>query len=238
MSDLIESYSSKLALFQKPFVENAVKEIYYVEYAPRNSFSDGSSIEFNVSPTSPDYIDLSKSRLKVKARISKNDGTPVAPTNKVAFVNLTLHSLFRQVDLMLNGKIISPDIGVNYPYKAMLDVLLNYGYSSKESQLQSELYFKDEGNLDAAPTGGNSGIDHRFTYTKTGLSVALEGPLHLDIAQQNRPLLNGIGLSLKMYPNNKKFLLITKEAKEYKFEITSASFKVCYVKVSDAVVLA
>ena len=238
MSDEQESYSSKLALFQKPYIENAVNEIYYVDFSPRNTYSNGSSIEFSIPPTSPDYIDLSKCRLRVKARILQADGKPITTDNSAAFVNLTLHSLFRQVDLMLQGKIISPDIGVNYPYKALLDVLLNYGFSSKESQLQSELYFKDRGGMDSTPEGGNPGLDERNSFTRTGLEVALEGPLHLDIVQQDRPLLNGVSITLKMYPNDKKFLIMSGDAHEYKVEITSASFKVCYVKVSDSVVIA
>ena len=238
MSDINESYSSKLALFQKPFVESAVKEIYYVDFSPRNSFSQNSSIEFNIEPTSPDYIDLSRSRLRIKARILTADGKTIGKDNNVGFVNLTLHSLFRQADLMLQGKIISPDIGVNYPYKAMMDVLLNYGYSSKESHLQSEVYFKDHGGMDSPPNGGNPGLNHRSDLTKTGLELVMEGPLHLDICQQDRPLLNGIGLSLKLYPNNRRFLLMTNDKIEYQVDITSACFKVCYVKVNDAVILA
>ena len=238
MENYSDSYSSKLAVFQKPFIESAAKDIYYVDFSPRNSYSQGSSIEFNVEPTSPDYIDLSRCRLKVKARILKPDGTPVTVDNSVGFVNLTLHSLFRQADLMLQGKLISPDIGVNYPYKAMLDILLNYGFSAKESQLQSELYYKDFGTMDAFPNGANPGLNYRYNYTKQGLEVALEGPMHLDICQQERPLLNGIGLTLKLYPNNRKFLLMTPDTTEYEVQITYASLKVCYVKVSDAVVLA
>ena len=238
MSDDNKTYCSKLALFQRPYVENAVNEIYYVDFAPRNSFSRGSSIEFNIAPTSPDYIDLSKSRLRVKARILQSDGKPIGTDNNVGFVNLTLHSLFRQVDLMLQGKIISPDIGVNYPYKAILDVILNYGFSAKESQLQSELYFKDEGGMDNPPRHGNPGLEKRYILTKTGLAVAMEGPLHLDIAQQDRPLLNGVGITLKMYPNSDKFLLMSDDKKEYKVDITEVSFKVCYVKVADSVILA
>ena len=238
MGDVNESYSSKLALFQKPFVETAVKEIYYVDFSPKNSFSQNSSIEFNIEPTSPDYIDLSRSRLRIKARILTNEGKPIGAENKVGFVNLTLHSLFRQVDLMLQGKVVSPDIGINYPYKAIMDVLLNYGYSSKESHLQSEVYFKDVGGMDSAPNSGNKGLDERYDLTKTGLELVMEGPLHLDICQQERPLINGVGVTLKLYPNNRKFLLMTQDSVEYQVEITSASFKVCHVKVSDPVILA
>ena len=139
MSDIQDSYSSKLDLFQKPFVEQAVKDIYYVDFSPKTSYKKGSIVEFNIEPTSPDYIDLSKCRLKVKARILTESGSPIGEPNNVAFVNLSLHSLFRQVDLMLQDKLISSDTGINYPYKTLLDVLLHHNKGSKESKLQSEV---------------------------------------------------------------------------------------------------
>ena len=238
MADYDDAYTTKLALFQRPYVKRFVEEIYYVETSPKNSFDEGKAIEFQVNGNNPDYVDLSKSRLKVKAKITKEDGSPIAADNSVAFVNLTLHSLFRQVDLLLQNKIISPDISTNYGYKAILDVLLHYGFSSKESQLQSELYFKDIGNMDAIPGGTNGGIDSRDSFTRTGENVALEGPLHLDICQQERPLLNGINLVLKLYQHNSQFLLMTHDSEQYKVKITSASFKICYVKVTNAVRIA
>ena len=138
--------------------------------------------------------------------MTKVDGSPIAsPVNKVAFVNLTLHSLFRQVDLFLQNKVISPNISVNYAYKAMLDVLLHYGFPSKESQLQSELYYKDIGPKEAIVGGGNGGLDSRDDFTRTGESVAMEGPLHLDICQQEQPMLNGVSLGLKLHPQNAHF---------------------------------
>ena len=153
-------------------------------------------------------------------------------------MNLTLHSLFRQADLLLQGKLISPDIGLNYPYKSIFDVLLNYGYSAKDSQLQSELDFKDTTPMDGAPGSGGYGVEKRFDYTKAGLAVSMEGPLHLDICQQKRPMLNGVRLTLKLYPHFKHFVLMSSDKIEYEAVITQAKFKICYVKLNDAVLLA
>ena len=47
---------------------------------------------------------------------------------------------------MLNQKVISPDVSISYPYKAMMDILLHYGHDVKESELQGELYYKDTGS--------------------------------------------------------------------------------------------
>ena len=236
--DSEQTYTSKLAIFQKPYVENSVEEIQYIEFAPRNGISDGSIIEFVIPGTSAEYIDLKKSRLKIKARIVKSDGTPIKVENKVGLVNLSLSSLFRQVDVLLQDKIVSSDINICYPYKALIDVLLNYGFGLKESQLQSELYYKDTNVMDAPPTGNNPGLVERTKFTAAGTEVTLEGPVHTDLFQQERPIINGVKIVTKFHPINSKFSLMTGEKEAYKVQITSAILRVCHVKVSNEVIVA
>jgi hypothetical protein len=103
----------------------------------------------------------------VKFRLTKADGTSVKDTpteseDKVAMVNLGLHSLFRQVEVSLNSITVS----------TMLDVLLLYGHDAKETMLQSEMYFKDlAGNMDSLPGGRNSGLEYRFILAMKGYEV-------------------------------------------------------------------
>ena len=118
----------ELALFHPGAKERAIKEVKWINYRAVSQISNSSCIEFNISGTSSDYILLSKTRLYVQLRLLKADGTPVTNLDNVALVNLSLHSLFRQVDVMLNQKLITSSVGVNYPYKAILDVLLSYNH--------------------------------------------------------------------------------------------------------------
>ena len=57
-------------------------------------------------------------------------------------VNNFLHSLFRQVDVYLNGKQVTPAMGT-YAYRSYIETLLNYDVSAKQSQFSSALYYKD-----------------------------------------------------------------------------------------------
>ena len=110
--DVEQTYSSKLALFQKPYIENSVDEIQYIDFSPRNTLSDGSVIEFVIPGTSAEYIDLKKTRLKITARIVTSAGNPITADMQVGLVNLSLSSLFRQVDVLLQDKIVSSDINI------------------------------------------------------------------------------------------------------------------------------
>ena len=71
-----------------------------------------------------------------ESKLNGNDQSNVAPVNNF------LHSLFRQVDVYLNGKQVTPAMGT-YAYRSYIETLLNYDVSAKQSQFSSALYYKD-----------------------------------------------------------------------------------------------
>ena len=91
-------------------------------------------IEFNVSGTGEEYLDLARTQLYVKAKITKANGTALDADTQVGPVNLFLHSLFSQVDVSLNERLISASTNT-YHYRAMIESLLNYGEEAKTTQL-------------------------------------------------------------------------------------------------------
>ena len=238
MLDSEQTYTSKLALFQKPYIETSVEDIQYIDFLPTSTISQGSVIEFRIPGTSSEYIDLKRWRQKLKLRIINSDGTPIGMDNNVGLVNLSLASIFRQVNAQMQEKLVSSDINICYPYKSMMDVLLKYGFDLKEGLLQSELYYKDTGVMDAVPPGNNSGLMSRTAFTANGNEVTLEGPIHTDVFQQDRPILNGVKIVLKFHPRSDKFSLMTGDSENYEVSITSAILKVCHVKVANAVMIA
>ena len=85
-------------------------------------------------------------------KVTLKDGTSKLAgggQSNVAPVNNFLHSLFRQVDVYLNGKQVTPAMGT-YAYRSYIETLLNYDVSAKESQFSSALYYKDTaGEMDS-----------------------------------------------------------------------------------------
>jgi hypothetical protein len=185
-------HSMKMALFQPPPTNTAIEKVEFVDYRPVNQLTEGSALEFNISGNSTQYMDLKRTRLHVKAKIVKADGTPVKVENKVALTNMSLQSLWSQVDVSLQQQVVT-QIGANYPYKCMFDLLLEDNVDPKDAQLQSQLYYKEEdlGNPDPL-TGSNSSLDTRWEMTAVGQSVDMAGPLYVDIMQQPKYLLNGV----------------------------------------------
>ena len=96
---------------------------------------DGGPIEFEISGSGEDYIDFANTVLYV-ILITANDGTNLGADAAVGPTNLFLHSLFSQVDISLNGTLVTPSTNT-YPYRAMLETLLSYGEDCKKSKLTS-----------------------------------------------------------------------------------------------------
>ena len=57
-------------------------------------------------------------------------------------VNLWMHSLFSDISVSLNEKLVSPPTSM-YPYRAYLESLLRYGPAAKVLQLTGVVWNKD-----------------------------------------------------------------------------------------------
>ena len=208
---------SEIDLFSVPPTQQSLERGRWIGYAPLSSVENTDSpINFLVTGTD-EYIDLSKTILTVTGKIVKNDETVLDGANQtsVAPVNNFLHSLFKQVDVYLNGKQVTPAMGT-YPYRAYIETLLNYDASAKESQFTSALYYKDTatkmdeaGSLPSSqtinykaitgqnasiknymPGTGNHGFAKRSKFIQNSKQFVLSGPIFADIFMTDRLLLN------------------------------------------------
>jgi hypothetical protein len=243
-------YSEDLALFERPVIDGGVEKVRWIEYRPVNQISQDAAIEFVVNGNGNQYIDLQRTLLHVKARIVNSDdsalpvpqdvetgGTfgPVKEEAKVGPVNLWLHSLFSQIDVSLQQKLVTSSSST-YFIKAYIDTVILCCSRSKEASLQAQMYFKDVArNMDDydSITGSNTGLMLRERYTRQSRLVDMEGPLRVDICQCDRYLLNGIELRVKLWPSKSSLnLMASMKEKGFKSVIEEAVLKVCHVTPS------
>ena len=230
---------SEIDLFSVPPTQQSLERGRWIDYAPLSSVENTDSpINFLVTGTD-EYIDLSKTILTVTGKIVKDNETVLdgAQQADVAPVNNFLHSLFKQVDVYLNGKQVTPAMGT-YPYRAYIETLLNYDVSAKESQFSSALYYKDTaGHMDkigALPktekvkvktvndngtevdktflintTGtGNQGFAKRSKFIQNSKQFVLSGPTFADIFMTDRLLLNMMDLRVVLNRSSNAFCLM------------------------------
>ena len=257
---------SEVDLFKVPPTQQSLERGRWIDYAPLSSVENANSaITFLIAGTD-EYIDLSKTILTVTGKITKKDGESKLDGNdqsNVAPVNNFLHSLFRQVDVYLNGKQVTPAMGT-YAYRSYIETLLNYDVSAKQSQFSSALYYKDtpgqmdkvgalassktlnyknaSGNNDSdklyVPESGNVGFAKRHQFIKNGNRFVLSGPIFADIFMTDRLLLNMMDLKVVLNRSSDAFSLMEIENNpkiEPKVQLSDVVLKVRKVKVDQSI---
>ena len=238
-----ECTKSELDLFSIPATQTSIVKGNWIQYHPLTNIIENGPIEFNIEGTMNNYIDLSNSMLHVRAQIMDSQGQPLNNDSPVGPINLFLQSLFSEVDVTLNDRLISNSSNL-YPFRAFFESVLSYGDSAKNSHLTEGLFYKDTaGCMDTAnplaEDNTNEGLKKRFEYTKGSRLIDLMGPIHADLFFQERLLLNGVSLKLKLHRSKNSFCLMTSNPNgAYKVVIQDASLYVRRVKVSPTVVLA
>ena len=240
-----ECTKSELDLFSVPPTQVSLEKGHWVDHLPVSSVSDGGPITF-LCPGTEDYVDLAKTILLVRAKVTKANGDDLDLDEKVGIVNNFLHSLFKQVDVFLKGKQVTQATGT-YAYRAYLETLLNYGPAAKRSQLTAAMFYKDTSTkMDTAdPTlagdhaNVNLGLKKRYEFSKESGIIEMAGPIFCDVFMSERLLLSYVDLKILMNRNVDEFCLMASEADaDYRVKLTEVYLKIRKVKVNPSISIA
>ena len=225
-------------------------------------------VQFHIPGTGTQYTDLARTELYLKLKITDENGDPFVQnveTKTAVPIDNILHSMWSMVDIKFNQSLVSTS-GTNYMYKSYLETLLNYSQSSKKIQLSSIGFSGDEGNFDAVKPNAEPigrGISSRYNWfkkittlenpTMTPADIAkipeddryqdpscveFIGPLLADICNQDRLILNGVNIELKLFPNKDTFRLLTSPANtKAHIIIEDCKLYVCKVNVAPDIFL-
>ena len=235
---------SELDLFSLPHTQTAVDGSQWVEHSPVSTITSSSPIEFIVSGSGEDYMDLNNTLLEVKACIKTMNDSPVDAAVAVAPINNTLHSLFSQIDVSLNDVNVS-SATTTYPYRAYIETHLNYGTDAKKSRLQAAMYFIDDNLTVSNPipdssSARNMGLKRRHGICTAKPTFDMIGPLHVDVFNQSKYMLNGVTMKVRMTRSKDSFVLMAKSdvTESFKVDILSAKLFVRKLKITPSLCLA
>ena len=254
-----EAHSSKLGLFFLPPTDLGIESYHYLDFRPSAKANEGDCIEFNIDNQTASYIDLSKCRLHVKCQILLGNGdvlpgitnvadpdtgkpTPSIPDKaRVAICNLFYGAMFRQVEVMLQQKVISPHVGTNYAYKAYFDTMF---YSSETAQLTEATnmlyekeYYEFMGDVDPF-SSGNTSVRKRYRYIEESNIFDMEGKIFSDVFQVDRLLLNNVSVRVRFSKNEPSFSLVSANTNpSYKINIVDAYMRVALAKPTAPVLI-
>lgn len=214
---------SELDLFQKKAIQTSILDSQVIGYKPLST-ADSSTLEFVIPRSSEHYRDLSSTHLKLLVKLSgnyktKTENNVTTVVEKAACINALLHSLFSQIQVFINNTNVTQS-GDNYPYKAYIEILLNYSKDSIETYLKNQLFYLDSGDFLA--NDRNTGFVEREKQLKN--TVELVGRLHSDIFQTDLLLPINNELKVRLTRSSNSFVLLSSEEKSgLKLEILDAT---------------
>lgn len=232
---------TELDIFATPPTQNSIESGTTLCVRPISSLTDASPIEFLIPGSGEEYIDLAHTTLHLVVKIKTDETITKDKVNDIAPVNNFLHSIFSQVDIYLNQKCITPPSN-NYNYRAYIENLLNYGSDAKYSHLSSVIWEKDiagnmdNSNVDDKADSCNTGHSKRHSFTKNEQIVELYGNLHCDIFNQDKFMVNGVDMTVKLIKAKNEFLLTG--SYKGRLEIIDANLFVRKVKINPSILIA
>ncbi len=251
-----EGHTENLNFFTLPSVNTGILESHMIEYKPITQVVPGGPVHFEVN--APTFVDLQNSRLRLKVKLDRNGldmglvDLTFSPGKDESFnedsecgpVNALFYSLFNQVDFSLSGLNTTTSLTNNgYAYKNYLDLLT----SKPRRSNKAVLFIPDDPEAPEGRSpyqyrsspeyGPNGALADRQRYLNGSKSFTMEGPLGLDMFEQKRLLLHNTPMSLKFFPNNPAFYLMSPhQDKRFRAVILDATLILNQVSVNAAVV--
>lgn len=224
---------SELDIFATPPTQSSIEGGSTFCYRPISVLSNTAPIEFLVSASGDEYIDLPHTAIHIIAKIKLDEKLAEGVEPNIAPINNWIHSLFSQVDVYLNQKCITTPSN-NYGYRAYIENLLNYSTAAKKSHLTACMWHKDDAG--AFSGNGNKGHHARKKLSSGEQCVELYSNLHCDIFNINKFMLNGVDLGLKLVQAKNEFHLMGNHKGHV--EIIDANLFVRKVRINPSILIA
>ena len=157
------------------------------------------------------------------------------------FIWFYLVTGFNQIDVFLNQKLVSPPNNA-YLYRAYIESLLNYPPIAKESHLTAGLWYDDTAGLfevqrQVRDELANKDALNRQHFTLNGKTFDMIGHLHYDVFNQDRMLINGVEMRVRLVRSKDAFCLMD-ASEDGKLKIKEATLIVRRVKINPGILMA
>ena len=187
-----------LRIFEVPPTDISIESYRMVTIQPTTTGIN--PMEF-IIPALTDHVDLNRSYFTMQLRLKKDDGNNLAAGNKLWPANNLAHTIIKQIDLRLNGTLISPQSDT-YHYKAFLETLMNYTRDEGETVLRPQGWFNA---LDFPPALTANNTDSTTPHQNyRDLPATQKNALAKSIAEAT-PYIGGVFRSLVFQPHLEAF---------------------------------
>lgn len=225
-------------------------------FVPINPFTTGvHPIDFQIDPQE-DFIDLSNSYFELDLRLKLDNNTDILAATQVSLCNNIAHAIFKQINVRLNGTLISPQTDT-YHHKSFIDTVLNNDRDDGETILKPEGWFnglaiRDQSdhaltvnqlNVGHEDNGGLPADEQAWVLSRAkfldGNRVILRFKPYLEVFNLSKLLVPGVQIQIQMYLNSHEIWSQTHGGARHIRDITADDLKVtlflCQKKVEPSV---
>jgi len=190
---MISCTKSELLIFNPVPVQSSMISSSWVDFHTLSTTIGDGPLEFNVSASQEEYLDLNDTGLYVRLRVDTTGNEADAIT--IGPANYLLHSLFQDVSLKLNDTVVQGGDQM-YAYKSVLNSMLLFDADTKKTQLRACGYYKDEAGKYDDKTG--TGFVERSKWISGKKELELYGPVHCDLMNQTRYIIPQVNVNLRL----------------------------------------
>lgn len=235
----MEIIPAELNLFENAPIQTSFLSENYVQYNPLTTLDKCSNIQFQITAFQDRYIDLNNVFLKLQLQLIKSDGKifKTGDADQGFIINNMLHSIFKNVNIEMNGQIVSSS--QFYNYKCYLENLLNYQEARAKNLMQIQGYYIDSpGSFDDDGTK-NTGAKSRSAKTADSKLIELYGKLQADVFTTNKLLMNGVDIKISLELDKPEFYTMHLKGTDVPvLKISEASLFVKYLNIGPAILVA
>ena len=159
-------------------------------------------------------------------------------------MDVAVAPIINQIDVSLNDVNVS-SATTTYPYRAYIETHLNYGTDPNKLMLQAAMYFIDDNMTVSNPipdsySTRNTRGTRRHEICTAKPTFDMIGPIHVDVFNQNRYMLNGVTMKVRMTRSKNSFVLMAKSdvTDSFKVDILSEKLFVRKLKITPSLCLA
>lgn len=202
-----EMGANTLDMFSGPILDTSLIHGKTLTIYPSSVLTDTGPYDFIIPSDGVDFTDLPFTRLEGAIEIVKSDGTKLTDSDLNAYVNLLPHSLFKQVEVSINGQQVSDLSTPTYAYKCFIETLLSYPEDVKSTSLMLEHFNKDTLGEESVYKKSCISFAKRHKAAAAG-KIYFSIILHSDLFHSEKYLLPGCEIRLKFIRNADSFSLL------------------------------
>lgn len=225
----------ELDLHALPLTQKDVLKSQFETVFPAQEVTPASNTVQFILPGNNEYVDLSETYLYINYELRKQDNTPFTADTDAAPINNMLHSIIKDVQVLIGGHKINGSTDT-YAHKAYILDLLNNDANEKRTLLAGCTHWRkdDAGSMNERET--NSGWVARRTQAALG-SQGVYGRLHIDLSTQPKLLPSGTDLRLTLKLHNPDFFTVSGPNVHLKLKVNKIELDVRRVTVHEEVML-